>query len=73
MIFERKAHYSGRPSIDSFKVQFNRSMADEVKQVIHRFNNEGSISKIDELIAFHGVLCRIVSYNNYTINHVFSV
>ena len=73
MDFERKAHYSGRPSIDSFKVHFNRSMADEVKQVIHRYNNEGFISKVDELIAFHGVLCKKVSGGNFTINHVFSV
>ena len=71
MISERKAHYSGCPSIDSFKAQFNRSMADDIKRVMHRFNSEGAFSKIDELVAFNGVLCRKVSEDNYTINHIF--
>ena len=65
------AHYSGCPSIDSFKAQFNRSMADDIKRVMHRFNSEGAFSKIDELVAFNGVLCRKVSEDNYTINHIF--
>ena len=68
---EQKAHYSGCPSMDSFKAQFNRSMADDTKRVLHRFYNEGAFSKIDELVAFNGVLCRKVSEDNYTINHIF--
>jgi len=71
MNFERKAYHSGRPSIGSFKVCFNRSMADEVKLVIHRYLNEGSVSKVDELIAFRGVLCKKASSGGYTVNHIF--
>ena len=34
-----------------FKVQFNRVMVDDVRRVIYRLMNKGSISKINELIA----------------------
>ena len=71
MNFERKAYHSGRPSIGSFKVRFNQSMADEVKPVIYRYLNEGSVSKVDELIAFRGVLCQKASSGGYTINPIF--
>ena len=51
MALERKAHYSGRPSLDSFKAQFNQVMADDVRRVFYRFMNESSKSKVNELIA----------------------
>ena len=71
MNFERKAYHSGRPSIGSFKGRFNQSMADEIKLVIHRYLNEGSVSKVDELIALRGVLCKKASSGGYTVNHIF--
>ena len=71
MVFERKAHHSGRPSLESFKVQFNREMADDVRRVIYRLMNEGSISKINELITHRGALCRSVSDDSFMVNDVF--
>ena len=61
MIFERKVYYSGKPSLDLFKVQCNQAMVCEVKRVIHRFNQKNS-SKIDEVVAFRGILCKQASY-----------
>ena len=72
MNFEKNAYHSGRPSIDSFKAQLNQSMADEVKQIIHRYINEGSTTKVDKLIAFRGVLCKNSTNGHYTINPIFS-
>ena len=73
MKFERQAYYSGRPSIESFKVQFNQSMANEVKQIIHRYTNEGSVTKIDKVIAYKGILCKKASNGCYTINPIFNL
>ena len=72
MNFERKAYYSGRPSIDSFKVYFNQSMAKEVKQILHRYTIEGSVTKIDKLIAYKGILCKKATNGCYTIKPIFS-
>ena len=73
MNFEKNAYHSGLPSIDSFKAQFNQSMADEVKQIIHRYINEGSTTKVDKLIAFRGVLCKNSTNGHYTINPIFTL
>ena len=55
MAFERKAHYSGRPSLDSFKVQFNQVMADDLRRVFYTFMNESSFSKVNEPILGYSV------------------
>ena len=73
MKFERKARYSGRLSLKSFKAQFNISMANDIKRETHRFLNEGSGPKLNKLIAFYGILFKEVFGKHYTANNVSSL
>ena len=69
--FEKIAYHSGGVNINSFKVDFNHSMASEVKHIILRYTNEGSVTKIDKLIAYRGVLCKKDSKGYYVTNPIF--
>ena len=59
-IFEQEV-YTENPSLDVFSVQFDRSMVDEVKRAIRKFNHKDFPSKFNELIHFRAVPCREVA------------
>ena len=70
--YEKKAYYSAKAaSINLFKAHFNQSVAREIKQLMHRFNNEGKLSKFDEIIAHKGILCEKIADGEYRLKKPF--
>ena len=52
LLFEKRAYKQSKvPSEEIFKALYNQSIAKEVKDLMHRLNNEGKLDKFDEIIA----------------------
>ena len=72
LTYERKSFHSPQKvSVRSFEVQFNQAIAQEVKNWMFRLNNEGNLSKFDELLAYKGILCKKISDGEYRLNKAF--
>ena len=69
---EKKAFHSSKAaSIELFKVEFNQSLARDIKQLMYRFNNEGKLSKFDEIIAYKGIICEKIAEGEYRLKKPF--
>ena len=70
--FERSAYRQSRtPSADQFRAKFNQSVAKDVKILMHRLNNEGNLSKFDDIVAYKGIVCERKSAGEYKLKKVF--
>ena len=74
LTYEKKSfHFPQKVSVSSFEVQFNQSIAEEVKHWMYRFNNEGNLSKFDKLVAYKGILCKKIGDGEYRLNKAFQL
>ena len=46
-------------------------VAREVKDLMYRFNNEGTLHKFDETVALKGILCEKIGHGKYSLKKVF--
>ena len=70
--FERKAYHSSKAaSFNLFKAKFNQSMAYDIKQLMFRYNNEGKLSKFDNIIGYQGILCEKIQEGEYRLKKIF--
>ena len=71
--FERRAFYSPKvASLKLFKAEFNQSMAYDMKRLMLRYNNEGKLSRFDEIVGYEGILCKKLQGGNYRVNNIFA-
>ena len=72
LLFERKSYHQTKlPSVELFKAKFNQSVATDVKQMIYRFNDDGTFGKFEEIVAFKGILCERKQHGEYRLKTVF--
>ena len=70
--FER-AGYHGASAIAPklFKSKFNQSVAKEITNFMHRFNNEGKFAEFEKIFGYGNVLFHTIQEGEYRINKVF--
>ena len=72
LLLERTTYHQSRaPSVELFQTKFNHSVARDIKLLMHRFNNEGKISKFDEIVAYNGIVCKKKAEGEYCLTTVF--
>ena len=71
LLFEKRAYKQSKvPSEEIFKAVYNQSIAKEVKDLMHRLNNEGKMDKFDEIVTFENILCEKKGQGKYVLNQV---
>ena len=58
------------PSEEIFKAVYNQSIAKEIKDLMHRLNNEGKLDKFDEIVAYGNILCEKKGQGQYILKQV---
>ena len=69
--FERMAYHSSKAaSLNLFKAKFNQSMAQEIKQLLFRYNNENKLPLFDKIVAYREILCEKVQEGEYRLKTI---
>ena len=59
LLFEKRAYKQSKvPSEEIFKAVYNQSIAKEVKDLMHRLNNEGKLYRFDKIVAYGNISCK---------------
>ena len=71
LLFEKRAYKQSKvPTEEIFKAVYNQSIAKEIKDLMHRLNNEGKLDKFDEIVAYGNILCEKKGQGQYILKQV---